>query len=100
MPNQIQSREQSKSFEDFSFDLEQILTETISLKKHLAEQVTIDFSDLSERLIAGHLIELIDETGYFTEDLEAIAQNLGCEYSFVLSVFPFLYIPLTISMNA
>ena len=80
------TRDQTRNFNEKPLGLEQILSEDISLKQHLTEQVVIDFSNVAERLIASHLIELIDETGYFTENLEGIAANLGCDQFLILSV--------------
>ncbi|MCR9256519.1 MAG: RNA polymerase factor sigma-54 [Alphaproteobacteria bacterium] len=66
-----------------SFDLdERGLEETLStdktLSEHLADQVLLDVTDPVDRLIASHLIDMIDETGWFLGDLAPIAEQLSC----------------------
>jgi len=66
-----------------SFDLdERGLEETLSsdktLTEHLAEQVPLELSDPVDRLIASHLIDQIDETGWFLAELAPVAAQLAC----------------------
>ena len=38
----------------------------------------MDLADPGDRLIAGRLVDLLDDTGYLTADLAALADELGC----------------------
>jgi RNA polymerase sigma-54 factor len=58
--------------------LEQTVAGTVSLNEHLQSQIDADFQDPRARVIASHLISLLDERGYLTGALEAIAEQLGC----------------------
>jgi len=49
-----------------------------TLRQHLLEQVNMDLRDPSERVIATHLIEMLDEAGYLRSDLDELARTLGC----------------------
>jgi len=59
--------------------LEQTLSGELSLRDHLQEQIGIELNDPVERVIAVHLMELLDEAGYLSGDLESVAQTLDCE---------------------
>ncbi|MCD6034566.1 MAG: rpoN [Rickettsiales bacterium] len=65
-------------FEDKDFNFENTTSEEITLQEHILSQIQMDITDPADRLIAVHLTGLIDDSGYFTEDLSAIAQNLKC----------------------
>lgn len=49
------------------------------LRTHLVDQVTMELDDPVDRVIAAHLIEMLDEAGYISDDLTPIAQKLSCE---------------------
>ena len=49
-----------------------------SLREHLSAQLNVDIIDLSERLIGRALIESVNEDGYLTATVEALAAQLGC----------------------
>ncbi|WP_413991903.1 RNA polymerase factor sigma-54 [Labrys okinawensis] len=49
----------------------------ISLADHLEEQLTLAVEDPRRRLIGHFIIDLIDETGYFTGSVEEIAERLA-----------------------
>jgi len=59
-------------------DIEQTLSEKQSLRDHLVSQLSMDLSDPVDRLIGLHLIDLLDEAGYMTGDLDAVAKVLSC----------------------
>src|SRR5690606_23901910 len=61
--------------------LEQTLSHDLSLKDHLLAQLALEIDDPVMRMIGAHVIESIDEAGYVSEDLEAIADRLGCTFS-------------------
>ncbi|HYB57539.1 MAG TPA: RNA polymerase factor sigma-54 [Alphaproteobacteria bacterium] len=67
------------SFEERRFDLEDTLSDTVHLRDHLVEQLNMDLHDPVDRVIAIHLVDLLDEAGYLAADLAAVAQQLGCE---------------------
>ncbi len=69
-----------------SGDIEQTLTETVSLRAHLTSQASLSLSSPQELLVASYLIDLLDDTGYLTEDLNNISENLGCNLDLINSV--------------
>ncbi len=75
---------------DFGADdddaLDARLNRPISLREHLTEQLMLELPPGQDRLIGLHLIDLIDETGYFRSDLGEIAARLGCPDERVLAV--------------
>jgi len=62
------------------------LSETEDLRTHLVRQMEMSLSDQQERLIAAHLIDLVDDAGYFRDDPDEIAERLGCEAADVVRV--------------
>ncbi|ARJ66919.1 RNA polymerase sigma-54 factor [Magnetospirillum sp. ME-1] len=65
-------------FEDGESSLDQMTAGEISLRDHLAAQVNMDIPAPADRLIALHLIEMLDEAGYLIGDLDELAEKLGC----------------------
>ncbi len=68
----------SMAFDDEGDSLENRATRPKTLQEHLIEQMVLDLTDGQERLIAHHLIEMVDEAGYFRGELEDVAAQLGC----------------------
>ena len=64
--------------EENDFSLEQRLSEEITLRQHLANQLHLEIADPAERAIGGSLIDLLDDSGYLPEDLSSLAEQLGC----------------------
>jgi RNA polymerase sigma-54 factor len=64
-------------FDENAPGFEALLTESLSLQDHLREQAGQTFSSDTERLIALHLVDLVDDAGYVTEALTDIATRLG-----------------------
>ncbi len=62
--------------EDGSF--EDTLTRAESLRDHLAAQLAVDIADPVDRLIAGVLVDQVEDSGWFLGDIAAIAAGLGC----------------------
>src|SRR5262249_53488030 len=58
--------------------LEQTLSRAVSLREHLLEQLAVDLSDPTERIIGLALIEHLDEAGYISGELRQVANRLGC----------------------
>jgi len=57
--------------------LDQTLTRPTSLRDHLLDQIRLDIQEPDQRLIAMHLLDLVDETGYVRGDIDEVAQRLG-----------------------
>lgn len=58
-------------------DLDQFVASRPSLADHLADQFNLILSDPAERLIARFLADGLNEAGYLTLDLVALAEQLG-----------------------
>ncbi|MGE0628711.1 MAG: RNA polymerase factor sigma-54 [Hyphomicrobiaceae bacterium] len=63
---------------DGEADLEAYVSSEPSLKDHLSQQLLVTVKDPVERLIGQHLIDMVDEAGYLSVDLDELAQKLGC----------------------
>jgi RNA polymerase sigma-54 factor len=70
---------QGGSFDPLQTDLEQTLTGQETLSEHLVKQLNEELADPADRVIGFHLINRLDEAGYISDDLGAIAELLGCE---------------------
>jgi RNA polymerase sigma-54 factor len=68
------------------FGIEHTATRLPTLREHLLEQIGTDFSDPGDRLVALHLLDLLDESGYLRAGLDGVAQLLGCAIVRVESV--------------
>lgn len=62
------------------------LSRDISLSDHLTEQLQIATRDPHQLFIGAHLIDLVDEAGYFRDTVSAVAERLGAETSEVETV--------------
>jgi len=67
--------------------LEQTVSETPTLREHLIGQLALGLSDPTDRMIALQLIDQLDEAGYYNEDLNRVAGQLGCSLEQVEQVF-------------
>jgi len=56
------------------------------LREHLLEQIGTDIADPGDRVIAVHVLDLLDETGYLRGTLDGVAQLLGCDLGRVEAV--------------
>jgi RNA polymerase sigma-54 factor len=68
---------------DDLFGVEQTVATTVSLYDHLANQIYLDISEPAERIAATYLLDLIDEAGYLTGDLDEAVAKLGCTRGFL-----------------
>ena len=66
------------SFDPLAPNLEETVSERPSLRDHLNAQLSMDIADPVDRMIGLHLIDMLDEAGYFSGDLEAVAGILDC----------------------
>ena len=56
-----------------------VAADGVTLRDHLVGQIRLEFRRDPERRIALRLVELLDENGWLTEDLEGVAAALGRE---------------------
>jgi RNA polymerase sigma-54 factor len=59
------------------YNLEAFVSVETTLADHLAEQMALAISNPAGRMIGQYLIDMVDETGYLTGDLETVAEKLG-----------------------
>src|SRR5665647_3733397 len=63
--------------EDGSYNLEAFVSEDITLADHLGQQMALAISDPARRMIGQYLVDMVDDAGYLTGDLNAVADKLG-----------------------
>ena len=68
-------RERAGGFDDDGLTLDQTLAAGTSLRDHLLNQLTLETADPGHRLIGLHLIEMVDDAGYLSGDLETWPNN-------------------------
>ena len=68
-------------FEDSEQSIESQLTEPVTLRQHLLDQLQMDVTDPVDRMIGVHLIDMLDVSGYLVGDLETLAETLACDLS-------------------
>ena len=68
----------SGGFDTLAPDLEETLSQKASLRDHLNGQLTMELDDPVDRLIGLHLIDMLDEAGYISGELETVAEILDC----------------------
>ena len=61
--------------------IEGSLTEAVTLKDHLLDQLSIAGLDADKRIIGATIIDSIDEAGYFRGDLAEMAERLGAPFA-------------------
>ncbi|RME94066.1 MAG: RNA polymerase sigma-54 factor, partial [Alphaproteobacteria bacterium] len=64
-------------------NLEAYVAEEISLRDHLTEQMNLAIGDPVIKLIAGHLIDMVDDDGYMRGSVESVAERLGAPLELV-----------------
>jgi RNA polymerase sigma-54 factor len=63
---------------DGDVDLDNAPSDKPSLREHLMGQVAVDLADPVDRMIAVHLVDMLDDAGYVNGDLADVAATLGC----------------------
>jgi len=58
-------------------DIEATLTADVGLHDHLLGQLDLATVDPTDRLIGRHIVDAVDEAGYLSDTVEAIAERLG-----------------------
>src|SRR5689334_16433473 len=76
--------------EDGDYNLEAFVSAETTLGDHLAAQLALAISDPARRMIGQHLIDSVDESGYLTGDLAAIAEKLGAPLAEIEAVLAIL----------
>ncbi len=76
-------RQRSGSFDDDEMNLEAFASGDVSLRDHLSEQLPLAVSDPAEKLVGQHLIDMVDESGYLTADLDQLAEKLGAPQALI-----------------
>lgn len=51
----------------------------MTLQDHLREQLNFEVTNQTDYMIGLHLIDFVNEEGYLTEDVHAVATQLGCK---------------------
>ncbi len=72
--------------DDDDSNLESYVASEISLRDHLAAQLPLSIQDPRERLIGQYLIDLVDEAGYISSDLDGLAAKLGAPIEMIEGV--------------
>jgi RNA polymerase sigma-54 factor len=75
----VASRSSKPAAEDDLPGIDQTLTRALTLRDHLMDQISIDIAAPADRLIAHHLLDLVDEAGYVQGALTDVAERLGAE---------------------
>ncbi len=68
----------NSKFEDYENSFENRMESEKTLRDHLTEQLQVACDDPRDRMIGALLIDLLDESGYLREDVDALAERLGC----------------------
>ena len=76
--------------EEGDYNLEAFVSAEATLVDHLGEQLALAIPDPARRMIGRHLIDLVDEAGYLTGDLDAVAERLGAPASEIEAVLAIL----------
>src|SRR5579875_3025180 len=76
--------------DDDVHNLEAYVSAETTLAHHLATQMALTISDPARRMIGQYLIDLVDEAGYLTGDLRAVADKLGAPLEDVEAVLAVL----------
>jgi RNA polymerase sigma-54 factor len=67
-------------------EFDQTASRPRTLREHLSEQIGADIAVPGDRLIAFHLLDLLDEAGYLQGSIRTVAEVLGCDLARVEAV--------------
>jgi RNA polymerase sigma-54 factor len=59
------------------YDLEAFVSAETTLADHLTEQMALAITDPAERMIGQYLVDMVDEAGYLTGDIDTVVDKLG-----------------------
>ncbi|ESR25901.1 RNA polymerase factor sigma-54 [Lutibaculum baratangense] len=85
------SRGEGRQFDGDENLLETTVAERGSLQDHLKAQLSLVHCSERERVIARHLVDLLDECGYFREDVGEVADRLGAPEEDVLDALEIVH---------
>jgi RNA polymerase sigma-54 factor len=74
------------SLDSDEYDFSASLTRTQTLAEHLTEQLNLNISTPTDRIIGQNLIGMVNEAGYLTGDIADIANTLGTSRDHVARV--------------
>ncbi len=66
--------------------LEQTAAPPSTLREHVLAQIGTDLNDQGDQVVALHLLDLLDETGYLSGEPAGVARLLGCDLARVDAV--------------
>ena len=64
---------------DSDYDEAQNTSQPPSLKEHVLEQIMLEIQDPAQRIIASHLVDILEDTGYIHPDYGMLSKHLGCD---------------------
>jgi RNA polymerase sigma-54 factor len=67
-------------------NLEETLRDSTSLRDRLNSQMAMTLDDPVERVVGAQLIDMLDDSGYVSDDLSQVAEGLGCTFESVEEV--------------
>ena len=73
-------------FEMPDMRLENMVSSGVSMRDHLLNQIQIELTNSTDRMIAVYLTDQLDECGRLPDELEATALRLGCNVNRVADV--------------
>ncbi|MCD2179852.1 RNA polymerase factor sigma-54 [Rhizobium sp. C1] len=59
------------------FDMDDFAAAGLSLREFVNQQIPFAVSGAADRLIAQHLVDLLDDSGYILPELESVAERIG-----------------------
>ncbi len=74
-----------------TYDLDDFVAERTTLRSFVERQIPLAVTAPADRLIAGHLVDHLDEAGYLQADLGEIAERLGAALADVERVLSILH---------
>jgi RNA polymerase sigma-54 factor len=78
----------ARGFDDGERTIDDFAAASRTLREHLSEQVRLTFSDPAERMIAAHLLAILDPSGRLSAMPEALAAALGTDINRVDALRP------------
>jgi RNA polymerase sigma-54 factor len=69
-----------------SDDFERTIEDRKSLRDHLLDQMSMDILEPADRLVAAHLIDMVEPSGYLGAEWESVAETLSCSIERVEAV--------------
>ncbi len=72
-----------KGFDSDLSGLESTLSQEVTLRDHLIEQLHVSIKDPAQKVIGIHLIDMLDDAGYLVDAIDVIAERLGASIAYV-----------------